>query len=166
MSNYNWSKFIKRVNIKAANEKIYHAIATSDGLESWFLRKAEFTTPNSLLRTTGEHIFKGDTYKWLWHGYGDEMIEAGKILEANGKDLVQFTFEKTCIVTISIKTEQDETVLELSQDNIPVDEKSKSSLHLGCSTGWVFYLANLKSILEGGVDLRNKNEQLKNMINA
>jgi hypothetical protein len=32
--------------------------------------------------------------------------------------------------------------------------------------GWVFYLANLKSFPEGGIDLRNKNEKLKSVINS
>jgi hypothetical protein len=35
-----------------------------------------------------------------------------------------------------------------------------------CGLGWTFYLANLKSILEGGLDLRNKNPEIQKMINA
>jgi hypothetical protein len=38
--------------------------------------------------------------------------------------------------------------------------------HLGCKTGWTFYLANLKSLMEGGIDLRNKNEKIQRVINA
>jgi hypothetical protein len=37
---------------------------------------------------------------------------------------------------------------------------------VGCGEGWTFYLTNLKSILEGGVDLRNKEMKLKNVINS
>lgn len=37
---------------------------------------------------------------------------------------------------------------------------------LSCKTGWTSYLANLKSVLEGGIDPRNKNEQLKAVINS
>jgi hypothetical protein len=37
---------------------------------------------------------------------------------------------------------------------------------MGCLGGWTFYLANLKSYLEGGVDLRNKNLALNNMVNS
>jgi len=54
----------------------------------------------------------------------------------------------------------------LWQENIPTDEKAKVSWHLGCATGWTFYLTNLKSILEGGLDLRNKDELLTNVVNA
>jgi hypothetical protein len=38
--------------------------------------------------------------------------------------------------------------------------------HVGCKAGWTFYLANLKSILEGGIDMRNKKTRLKEMLNS
>jgi hypothetical protein len=69
-------------------------------------------------------------------------------------------------VRIQIKTEEDTSIVELLQYDIPVDEKGKVNFHLGCAEGWVFYLANLKSVLEGGIDLRNKNEKFKKMINS
>jgi len=34
------------------------------------------------------------------------------------------------------------------------------------SRGWIFYLTNLKSVLEGGLDLRNRKVELKNVITA
>jgi len=52
------------------------------------------------------------------------------------------------------------------QEEIPTDEKSMQSFYVGCKTGWTFYLANMKSILEGGIDLRNKNEKLQQMLNS
>ena len=44
------------------------------------------------------------------------------------------------------------------------DEKLR--LYIGCGEGWTFYLANLKSMLEGGIDLRNKNDKIKGVINS
>lgn len=32
--------------------------------------------------------------------------------------------------------------------------------------GWTFYLTNLKSILEGGFNLRNKNNKLGDVVNT
>jgi hypothetical protein len=52
------------------------------------------------------------------------------------------------------------------QDEIPVNETAMHNWHLGCKTGWTFYLANLKSIYEGGIDLRNKNINLHEVINS
>ena len=41
-------------------------------------------------------------------------------------------------------------------------EKSKDT----AIEGWIFYLANLKSVLEGGLDLRNKRMEITNVITA
>ena len=107
---------------------------------------------------------------WRWHGWPDEVKEEGTILEANGMDRLKFTFGQVgaehMVCTVKIYAEDEETICEISQENIPEDEKGKTYYHIGCLTGWSFYLTNLKSILEGGIDLRNKNERLKNMINS
>jgi hypothetical protein len=71
------------------------------GIESWFLRESVFSrNGNDLLPE--EQVKKEDTYKWLWHGYGDDVAEYGKILDANEKDMLQFTFTGNCIVTVKI----------------------------------------------------------------
>jgi hypothetical protein len=68
--------------------------------------------------------------------------------------------------SISITEHQGQHIIQLTQENIPTDEESKINFYLGCQTGWTFYLTNLKSIFEGGKDLRNKNEGLTNMLNS
>ena len=57
-----------------------------------------------------------------------------------------------------------ETVVELTQSRIPDD--SDHGIYVDCSYGWAFYLGNLKSVLEGGIDLRNKNVDIKNVVNS
>jgi uncharacterized protein YndB with AHSA1/START domain len=166
METFDWSQFTRRIDIRASVHDIYRLWATQAGLEKWFLRKAESRSADGNLRELNEFFQKGDAYLWLWHGYGDETAERGEILEANGHDFLQFSFAGNCIVSIRVKEEQGEMVVELKQENIGTDERSKELYHIGCSTGWTFYLANLKSVLESGHDLRNKNEQLKNMVNA
>lgn len=166
MGQYDWSQFTKRINIRANVHDIYRLWATRQGLEKWFLRTAGSKAPDGTLREPNEFMQKGDWYRWLWFGYGDETVETGQIQEANGSDFLQFSFAGTCAVSVRIKEEGQELVVELKQENIPLDEKSKELYHLGCSTGWTFYLANLKSVLEGGLDLRNKNEKLKNVVNS
>jgi len=37
---------------------------------------------------------------------------------------------------------------------------------VGCGEGWTFYLANLNSYLQGGIDLRNKNEKIQGVISS
>ncbi len=166
MSNFDWSRFTVRINIKATREKLYWCWATKKGIEYWFLRRSDYKNPDAALRGNNEFIQKGDTYSWRWYGYPDEMVEQGEILDCNGKNFFKFKFGDAGNCTIKIYEEQGENIAELMQDEIPTDDLSKQNWHIGCKTGWTFYLANLKSLLEGGIDLRNKNEQLQNMLNA
>lgn len=166
MSNYDWTRFVARVNINAPAEKLYWCWATREGIEYWFLRMSEYKKPDGGLRANNETVQKGDTYAWRWHGWSDEVTEHGNILEANGKDLFKFSFGKAGDCCVHIKEEQGQRIVELVQDNIPDTEDGRPMWHLGCKTGWTFYLANLKSLLEGGIDLRNKDERLQNIINS
>lgn len=109
-------------------------------------------------------VAAGDGYLWRWHGYLDDVSEGGHIVAANGSDTFAFTFSGGSVVTVTIKEESGETVVELTQSRIADDENQ--GIYVDCGYGWAFYLANLKSVLEGGVDLRNKNVDIKNVINS
>ena len=148
--NKQWSEFRLRVNIRVPIDKAYAAWATPAGLESWFLRKA---------------IVKGNSYEWYWFGYPDSMVEKGTITAANGANLFAFTFSMGCPVSISFYTEQEETIVELVESGLPDDETGLKQ-YMSDSKGWIFYLTNLKSVLEGGLDLRNRKVELANVITA
>src|SRR5258706_12962514 len=166
MENYNWDQFTKRITIRATPQAIYDAWTTQEGIESWFLRSAEFKTKDGVVRKKNEHIAKADKYKWLWFGYDDSAMEANEILLANGKDELRFGFSGGCIVDVRIKNEDNETICELTQAMQMENEKDQRHFFIECGKGWTFYLANLKSILEGGIDLRNKNVNIQNVVNA
>ncbi len=127
--------------------------------KKWFLRNADLYD-NGALIDRKQQIKKWDTYSWRWHRFTDDVCENGKIFKANGKNLIQFTFTKYCIVTVKIKSKKGITLLELTQDKIPIERNPVKNLYVQCSVGWTFYLANLKSVIEGGKDLRNKNVDL------
>lgn len=166
MSEHDWSRFVLRIPVTASREKIYNAWTTKQGIESWFLRSAHFFTPQNTLRGEQEFIQNGDRYTWLWHGYDDETVEHNDILEANGEDTISFVFAGHCIVTVVIGMIDKETIVQLTQKNIPTGEEGKVNIHIGCMEGWTFYLANLKSVLEGGIDLRNRNVNIGKVVNA
>ncbi len=166
MAGFNWKIFVTRVPVNAPVEKLYWCWATKAGMEFWFLRLSEYKTPNGELRNNNELVQKNDTYKWQWHGWDDETTEHGVILDSNGKDFLKFSFGNAGNCSVSIKEENGQPIVELVQDEIPVDEQGMQHYHLGCKTGWTFYLANLKSLLEGGIDLRNRDENLKNVVNS
>jgi len=160
----NWKEFTLRVPIKAPAKSIYDAWTTQQGLESWFLRLARFTKPDNTIRPRNSHVEAGDKYKWLWHGYPDDTDENREILSSNGWDEVKFSFSGDCIVTVSIYQQDGETICQLTQQ-MPMDDiGQQQSFYVECGRGWTFYLANLKSILEGGNDLRNRNIALQQLI--
>lgn len=163
---YDWTQFVQRIPVTAPVQEIYDAWTSQNALESWFLRNAAFTSVAGQLLKRTESIQVGDTYEWQWFGWSDDVTEKGEILEADGKNQMSFVFGKAGIVSVRIYAEGDQSILELTQHHIPTDEKSRVNFHVGCSNGWTFYLANLKSILEGGLDLRNKDEELKGVLNS
>ena len=166
MDTNQWTKFKLRVNINADIDVAYGSWASQAGLESWFLRSARFFDPQGKPRSAEEPLQEGDTYEWMWHGYPDSVKETGKVLKANGKDQFAFTFSLGCPVTISCYKEAGETIIELVESDLPTDEGTRLEHFVGDSKGWIFYLANLKSVLEGGLDLRNRKEELVNVITA
>ncbi len=162
----NWSTFTKKIAVAAPLEKVYQAWSTQSGIESWFLRRAIYTTKDGNKRKPYDSIAAGDTYVWHWHGFPDSVKESHEIVAANGKDEIKFYFTTKCLVTVSLNSFKNQTIVSLTQENIPEDNNPKTNLLVGCGEGWTFYLANLKSILEGGIDLRNKDEQIMGVINS
>jgi uncharacterized protein YndB with AHSA1/START domain len=161
-----WSKFKLRVNVNTTVQEAYNHWVTPAGLEKWFLREARFKDKHGKEKAKDSLLEAGDTYEWLWFGYPDSVMEKGQVLKANGTDQFAFTFSLGCPVTISIYTEADETIIQLVESSLPTDEETAMKHYVGDSKGWIFYLANLKSVLEGGLDLRNKKEELKDVITA
>ena len=164
MSN-NWSEFKLRINTTASVEKAFKAVATPGGLESWFLREAGVTAGGKH-RAKGDMIQKGDEYHFQWHGHPDTMRHSGRFLSTDGKSVISFTFSQDLPVTISIYRECEETIVELAETFDPTVEEVARNHYLGNMKGWIFFLINLKSILEGGLDMRNRKVGLKNVLTA
>ncbi|APG59139.1 SRPBCC family protein [Christiangramia salexigens] len=155
-----WTTFKVEVPIKADPQRIKDAWSTQETLEKWFLKSAEFTTPKAKRRERNEKIHPGDIFLWRWHGWPDATLENGEIIYPEKDEFLRFIFGKTGTVGVSVLTKNDQTILSLVQENIPEDERSRMDYHVGCKTGWTFYLLNLKSFLLGGPDLRNKDASL------
>lgn len=165
MPDFDWSTFSVAINIKSTPDKLYKAWSTRTGMEDWFLRLSEFNRADGSILEPNEEIKSSDTYKWLWHGWPDETVEKGKIIEANGVDLIKFSFGNAGVCTVTIKPYKDEYIVQLKQEDIPDTEEGRQNWHVGCKTGWTFYLANMKSVLEGGIDLRNKDMSMPELLN-
>ena len=159
-----WTIFTKRIPVKADIPTLYHAWTTREGLERWFLREAVFTAPDGLIRPHADFAQAGDAYLWRWHGYADDVFEAREVTEANGTDLFSFRFSGNCLVRVQLTPYDQHTLVEITQREIPEDNNPSTNLYVGCGEGWTFYLANLKSIYEGGIDLRNRDMRLQGVV--
>ncbi len=164
--NHTWDQFILRININVDLSRVYNAIASPGGLESWFLRSAVFNDKQGQRRSPEALIQAADQYSMLWFGYPDSVRQNGSVLLANGIDQFHFSFSENCPVEISLSKESNETILELTEKLDSLDEETRKKYYYADSQGWTFYLTNLKSVLEGGLDLRNKNREIKNVISA
>ncbi|MHA7058833.1 SRPBCC family protein [Aquimarina sp. M1] len=163
MENFDWTSYTKKIAIKSTLPEIYNAWTKGSELEKWFLKKVEFKKATHCIYDKDENVVENTLYTWYWYLYSEPM--KGKITKVNGTDYIQFTFEGECLVDVNLETDNDYTIVTLKHHNIPLDNKSKQYVRLGCTNGWTFYLTNLKSIYEGGIDLRNKNENSLPMIN-
>jgi uncharacterized protein YndB with AHSA1/START domain len=166
MQEYHWHSFTKRVTIKAPLFSLYAAWATKTGLESWFLREAIITKADGSFREADACFETGDSFEWRWHGYDDTTVDRGRIISANGKDQLSFTFSGKNLLTVNLQIESGELICSIEQQMQQDTEAEQRYFYIECGLGWTFYLANLKSVFEGGNDLRNKNENIQKLINA
>ena len=160
MADNKWSSFKIAGDFNTDVRTLYEAWATTAGLEKWFLRKADFYTIPRRVRDPEEFIMTEDTYEWYWHGWSDDAMEKGQVLEANGTDTIKFTFSGGSVVTVYIHSRNGVSIVDLTQENIPEEADLSKNLYVHCQLGWMFYLANLKSAIEGGVTLRNRRVDL------
>ena len=158
MENFNWTQFSKRIFINTDLKSAYNAWAKKEEIVKWFLSEAAFYGEGE-----EAEMVEGSVYKWSW--FAQNHYEEGVIIQANGIDAVTFTFAGNCNVQVQLSKVKNQTLVELTQSEIPLDESSKENIRLGCAFGWTFYLLNLKSVLEGGLDLRNKDTTLIGVVN-
>ena len=163
MKTFDWTIFTIKIAVKAKLSVVYNAWTKESEIEKWFLKDAKYFDSNRNKIDKLSNIEKGQSYEWDWYLY--DITENGKITEANGKDFLQFTFAGECLVDVKLTEHDGFVIVELTQKNIPTDEQSRQDIRLGCHTGWSFYLTNLKSIFEGGIDLRNKSIDFKGLAN-
>ncbi len=160
MDQLSFDSFTKKIHIKAPLEKLYWCWGTAEGITSWFLRKALYTTSGKA-RNPQEHVQAGDRYTWAWHNWDEE--ETGAILQANGSDFLEFSFAGVSKVSVALEDKGTAVLITLKQYEIPTDEQHMLNVHHGCSNGWTFWLANLKAYLEHGVLLNETEFDLRNV---
>jgi len=143
---YDWSRFLVKIAIKAAPSKVYKAWTDPKMLDKWFTYGCELE-----LKKNGRFSM-GDIYGNQW-----DM----NVLGFRKNSLFRFTFGNLGEeVEVKLRKKGRNTIVELRQHNMKTTPRFKWEMHMGCRCGWTFFLANLKSFIEHGIDLRSKDRDM------
>jgi hypothetical protein len=168
---FDWTQFHLGIYVSARPEDLYDLWSTASGLTRWFLRSSAFapsdgprppkTRKKVILpafddlapRPDHQRCEIDDRYRWEWY-YNGGMVGEQWILAMRPPTKLTFGFGDTMEVEILLRKQGSLCEVGLRQYNIPTNALAKQNLHMGCRTAWTFFLTNLKSVAEGGIDLR------------
>jgi uncharacterized protein YndB with AHSA1/START domain len=136
-----FESFRLAVLIDAPIEAVFEAWSTAKGLGRWFVTAVYAPEP----------VVEGTRYRWTW---ANDVAEEGEITQIEEPSLLAFTFSDDVGVVVRFGIVDGRTMVELVQHHGHADLEARQECYVGCLQGWTFYLANLKSVLEHGVDLR------------
>lgn len=148
-----WTRFHLYVAIEATPERIFRAWATSQGMESFFVEMMAIRDRNGRLLAPDEPVTAGCHYVWRWDS---GALVSGEFLDVITGSELGFTFGESKI-RICIHPQETRTVLELCQYDMEDTEHNHMHLHTNCRGAWVYFLTTLKTLLERGIDGRDKN---------
>jgi uncharacterized protein YndB with AHSA1/START domain len=142
------TEIIHSTLIKAPIEKVYDALTTSEGLDSWFTQGAEVD------RKPGGKIH----FRWKTERAdvtGGIIEDGGPILEVNRPTHFAFQWHpdnKSYATTVHFKLEEDEkgTIVIVQEHGFENTPKGRKAL-IGCATGWGEAITMVKFYLEHGI---------------
>jgi len=148
---YDWSQFAVHTYIDKPLPDVFRMWTTAAGLEKFFIKKAVNTTPAGTVRSQSDIVSAGDAYAW---DFMHDFHLDGAFTEVIEDSRVTFTFGPM-MVTVRFRDTDSGTLVRLRQYEIPADsEEEKAANHLNCRSCWVFFMTNLKSVMEHGADVR------------
>lgn len=155
VSTYDWTQFTLRIYIKGTPAQVFAAWTDSKTVSAWFTTKTVIEP-----RKGGRVYFEwqlGDTHETILYSI------------SKNKELTFGFGSGDERVTVRIKKRGVGCICELHQYGMKTSPKAKWTMHRGCLQGWTFFLANLKSYLEHGIDLRSRDPKMSyrdNFING
>lgn len=160
--NFNMHRFTHAIYLNSPVETVYEFAATPSGVTKWFIGKAKYFYKDNNIRLGNEFAEKGDSFLWTWLNKDLEL--KGIVTESVKDKIFQFTFSPLYIVTIMLLSEGNKTKLTLSQEYQESADRNDLN-YINCCTCWVFFLTNLKSVIENSIDLREKDVNDEMLVN-
>lgn len=151
MSAYDWSEFHVHMYYRAPIEEVFRRFATAEGLESFYIGRAEHKAPDGTPRGRTEMVQSGDTYHWTYlHDFG----HGGTIQAVDPNERIRFTFGDPT-VEIRFRSVGEATEVDLHQTGCATEDPDRAWQHVNCRSCWVYFLTNLRSVLATGFDVRD-----------
>lgn len=155
---YDWTQFHVHMYYRASLEEVFRRFATPAGLASFYIDEATFTDADGRRRQSDEQYRAGDAYHFE---YVHDYRHGGEVLEVVDGQLVRFTFGP-CEVAIRFRTVEgaggSAVEVDLHQTGCPLEDPERAWLHLNCRSCWIYFFTNLRSVLAGGPDIRDRDE--------
>ena len=148
---YDWSKFEIVFYYDQPVEQVFRCWASASGLEAFFIEKASYHSAAGERRARNAMVEKGDQFHWDWR---QSLNLEGEVLNVAENSEFSFTFGDMK-VQVYFSRVGSQTELYLLQSEIPDTQDGRVMGHLNCRSCWVFFLTNLKSVLDTGQDLRD-----------
>ena len=152
---YDWSRFEIFFYYDQPVEEVFLYWTTAAGLEAFFIEKAYFASKAKTIRSSEEVIEKGDRYRWEWR---QNFSLEGDVLNVKNNEEITFTFGEM-EVSLLFSKRGEQTQIHLLQTKIPDTDDGRVFGHLNCRSCWIFFLTNLKSVLDKNHDLRDSSPE-------
>lgn len=145
------SEFTHSIYMDASIDEVFKYISTSSGIAKWFLGNCDYYDMYRKIIDKSLPAQKGYTFRWKW--LAKDLEISGEVLESIKNETFAFTFGSNFNVTITLSGSRGRTKLKLFQKyNLNTPENDFA--HINCCVCWVFFLTNLKSVIEHSIDLR------------
>jgi len=167
---FDWTQFRVGIYIRAQPQDIFAMWSEAEGLCRWFLRSAAFAPSEGpsadrrakaaipafdtlTPRPDNEPCRTNDRYRWEWY-YDGGIVGEEWVREVRPPTRFVFGFGDGMEVEVIVRKHGKFCEVNLRQYNIPAGPRGRREMHMGCRLAWAFFLTNLKSVAEGGLDLR------------
>ena len=159
---YDWTRFRRVVYVAIPIDTAWLLWTTSVGLRAWWLAEAVYTRADGLARPEADPAATGDTWAWAWF---ERTSVTGSVIEATPAKSFAFSFGAGVSVTVRLDEVLGRTRVDLQQSGMPDDDEGRL-VHLDTRAAWTFFLANYKSVSEGGADLRERDPRERDLVNV
>lgn len=148
---YDWSEFELSMYYLRPRPEVFRSWATSRGLESFFIARAEHTSAEGDARGRDEIVQAGDEYHW---SYVHDFQHAGRYIAVEMDERLTFSFGPMT-VDIGFREFESGTEVHLHQTGCAVTDPDRMWHHVNCRSCWIYFMTNLRAVLHSGVDLRD-----------